>query len=170
MVSPRTFWVGMIVGLLSLSVGVNLLVLFKFAESPKKSLEENWEAKAENWNEFQVQHTINRKLGWKLDVIEDQPSGANPVAYLVTLTDKEKNAIQGATITLKTSHNAHYAERQLLHAEEIEAGRYRIEMSVPYSGMWQFHGEVQTATLADGTQGEYFTQAWAEKLETPASQ
>ncbi len=170
MVSPRTFWVGMIVGLLSLSVGVNLLVLFKFAESPKESLEEDWEAKAENWNEFQVQHTINRKLGWKLDVIEDQPTGVDPVAFMVTLRDKNKQSIESATITLKASHNAHYAERQLLHAEEIEAGRYRVEMAIPYSGMWQFHGEVQTAALPDGTQGTYFTQSWAERLEKPASQ
>ena len=123
MVSPRTFWVGMIVGLLGLSVGVNLYVLFAFGESPKDSLEEDWEARAENWNEYQEQHTENRKLGWKLDVIEEEPQGAGPITFPLNLLDKDKKPIQGAKITLVMSHNAHYSERQRVEATELEPGR-----------------------------------------------
>jgi hypothetical protein len=170
MVSPRTFWVGMIVGLLSLSVGVNLYVLFALAESPADTLEEDWEARSENWNEFQVQHTLNRKLGWRLDLIEDEPAGSAPTAFVLTLKDIERKAILGATITLKASHNAHYGERQLLHATEFEPGQYRIEMQIPYPGTWQFHGQVQLSDATREDPGTLFTQSWTERLERPATQ
>ncbi|MCA9002148.1 MAG: FixH family protein [Planctomycetes bacterium] len=169
MVSPRTFWVGMIVGLLGLSVGVNLYVLFAFGESPKDSLEEDWEARAENWNEYQEQHTENRKLGWKLDVIEEEPQGAGPITFPLNLLDKDKKPIQGAKITLVMSHNAHYSERQRVEATELEPGRYRFDMQVPYEGRWEFHGEVHLPGASAEAPETVFTQVWTERLHlTPA--
>jgi len=159
----------MIVGLLSLSVGVNLYVLFVYAESPSLSLEENWEAKSKNWNKFQVQNTVNRKLGWKLDVLEDAPAGSAPTTFVVTLQDKDARAIHGATIVLRTSHNAHYGERQLLKVQEFDPGQYRFEMNIPYSGLWQFDAQVNVIGTDSKGQNTFFTQAWTEKLQQTAS-
>ncbi|MCP5024019.1 MAG: hypothetical protein GY930_19915 [bacterium] len=170
MVSARTFWVGMIVGLLSLSVGVNLYVLFTFAESPSLSLEENWEAKSKNWNQFQAQNTINRKLGWRLDVLEDAPAGSDPTTFEMVLQDADRLPIHGAAITLKASHNAHYGERQLLRAIEFDPGKYRFEIMIPYSGLWQFDAQVQVAGPEGSGENTFFTQAWTEKLVSPAAQ
>lgn len=170
MVSPRTFWVGMIVGLLSLPVVVHLYVIFFLTGAPGDSLEEDWEAKSQNWNALQAQHTLNRKLGWKLDVIEDQPSGIGPTTYVLTLEDKERQPIQGATVTLKAAHNAHYSKRQRLQAQESAAGQYQFEMQVPYTGRWQFEGKVQVVGIVAPGQTTIFTQSWTETLRKPEDQ
>lgn len=159
----------MIVGLLSLSVGVNLYVLFVFAESPSLSLEENWEAKSKNWNKFQVQNTINRQLGWKLDVLEDAPAGAGPITFVVTLQDQSREAIHGATIVIRTSHNAHYGERQLLTVQEFDPGQYRFDMNIPYAGMWQFDAQVSVPDPEGPKKSLFFTQTWTEKLKQAAA-
>ena len=104
-VSPRTFWIGMIVGLLAMSVTINLAVVFLFAGDPSETLEENWEERTADWDQIQRQQTINRELGWKLKV-QEWSASAHGDALAFILQDKSGQALTGATGNVMAYHLA----------------------------------------------------------------
>ncbi|HPF14774.1 MAG: FixH family protein [Planctomycetes bacterium] len=160
-ISPRTRWIGMIVGLLSLSVGVNLYVLFKFAGSPSETLEENWEQRSENWNAIQLQNTINRQLGWKAS-IQGWDTSQEPARVRLQLQDAEDKPLLDADVSYYMFHRAHPDVVYRGKAPMSTMGTYDWDIPSPKEGYWEIRIELTHA-------GQAFTQTWQEYFQPPTA-
>ncbi len=158
-VSPRTFWVGMIVGLLSLSVTINMIVVIFFAGSPSETLEENWEQRSADWNAIQRQATVNRELGWKIKV-QDWKDVELAGQLVLLLRDGQDTPLDGAQVQYMTYHLAHPDQISKGDALPGPAGTYLLPDLSLREGYHEFR--------VDLTLGEQrFTRTWKEYY-TPA--
>ncbi len=153
-VSPRTVWVGMIVGLLAMSVTINLAVVFLFAGDSSETLEENWEQRNADWDNIQRQGTVNRKLGWKLKVLEWQaPERAGALVF--QLQDSEQKPLTGATFQVMAYHLAHPDQVTKAGADSIEKGLYLFRGLTLTEGYYEFRVDLTH-------NGQRFTRTWSE--------
>ena len=68
---PRYFWIGLVVALLALSVGVHAVLLIASINDPSFAVEPDYERKARNYDEIQRQREASRALGWMADLTWD---------------------------------------------------------------------------------------------------
>ena len=149
--SPKTTWIGLIVGLLSLSVASNLFVLFVHAGSPGEVLEEDWETRANNWNETQAQRILNRKLGWKLEAHDWRVEDGRTV-FSLRLSDA-----QGDPLTANSASWFGFARPR-------PGERFRGEAEVTEQGLriqWPQREDAAIELSVDLTaQDQRFTRTW----------
>ena len=165
--TARTTWLGIIIGLLASSVIANMFVLFVYAGSPSEALEEDWEARAADWDRIQQQRILNRKLGWKIEAVawERSPSPeaqtqdeSNPIlsqAWL-SLRDASGTPLNGAQLDWKAFVRARPDQiqgGQALASEE--AGQYRIDLPFSADRTLEFQVIVQV-------NDQRFTHTWIE--------
>ncbi|MEO0651775.1 MAG: hypothetical protein AAFZ65_13960, partial [Planctomycetota bacterium] len=75
-IPPHVRWVGLVVGLLGMSVLIQVTAVVLSGREPL-GLVENYESKAASWNEHADQLAQNEALGWRVELsTEELPAGA----------------------------------------------------------------------------------------------
>ncbi len=143
-VSPKVFWVGLIVSLLSMSVVIQVTAIILASGEPSFSVEDDYEGKAARWDEFAEQRELNSALGWKVRIEPVEAAGHRPAElYDVRFTDSGGEPVGGLAVEVVAFHNARAARKQTFEAFEIEPGRYRASIDVHRDGLWELRFEAR---------------------------
>ncbi|QDU66786.1 FixH family protein [Engelhardtia mirabilis] len=135
-------WVGMIVGLLGMSFVIQFTALWLANSDPSFAVVEDYERKAHDWDDFQAQVAHNAELGWRAD-LRTSPL-ARGVEVVLTLTDGEGAAIEGAEVALVAFHNARAGEKLRVALPHISGSRYGMALPLQRAGLWEFQLEVRS--------------------------
>jgi nitrogen fixation protein FixH len=137
-VKAKIFWVGLIVALLSMTVltyGVGLILAIS---DPSFAVEENYEQKAENWDEIQRERHESDQLGWTID-LSVKPGGIRGEADVsLELYDQWGKAIHEAIVEVECFHNARAADIQRTQLDFVADQYYGKRMMLQRSGLWEF--------------------------------
>jgi len=136
-VKPRYFWIGLVIALLSLSVGVHAVLLIASINDPSFGVEPDYEQKARNYDQIQRQREASRALGWMAD-LTTLPADAGEVGVSVNLFDRYGKPLREAEVSLETFHVArsgHWVRGQL---EPAGDGVYAATLPLRRSGLWEF--------------------------------
>jgi len=100
------------------------------------------------WDEQKEQESHNLELGWKLvQTLERPEPGESATRVLVSLFDKENQALAGASIQLQAFHVAHSGFPQTISFEaQAKPGLYAGELQLRPLGQWEWRWVV---TLGD---------------------
>jgi nitrogen fixation protein FixH len=160
--SPKTFWIGFVVLLLSISVSIQVVGLVLANSSPSFALEPDYEQRARHWDDRQVQVTLNQRLGWRVEP-RYEALGTERMLLRIQLSDSSGLALSSGHLSARAFHNARANAVQQLKLVELGPGTYAAEFSVARSGIWIFE--------LDARVGEQtFTETWRSSLARPSGQ
>ena len=157
--NPKLFWIGLVLGLLGLSVSIQTVGLVLASSEPSMAIEKDYERKARDWDLHRAQLAANERLGWQVEK-RFESAGHGRLAACVALTDREGLPLTGLSLRGTSFHNARAGQPQALLFTETAPGLYRGEFPISRGGLWIFELEAQTGELR-------FTSTWRSTLEPP---
>lgn len=157
--NPKVFWIGLVFGLLGLSVSIQAVGLVLASSEPSMAIEKDYERKARDWDLHRAQLAANERLGWQVEK-RFEPAGHGRLAACLTLTDRDGQPLSGLALEGSTFHNARAAQREPLRFTETAPGQYRGEFRISRGGLWIFELEAEQAERR-------FTASWRSSLEPP---
>lgn len=150
-------WIGLVgvIAAMSLS-GAVMLVRASRSDAASFAVEPDYYRKAVHWDEVAAQRRANERLGWRA-VIESGPGGV----IVVTVTDREGAAIDGARLSAEVFAQARAADRRAVEFTAQGEGRYDASFSMNRAGSWRVRLRAERG-------GEVFTHE-ADITFTPTS-
>lgn len=134
---PRHFWIGLVIALLSLSVGVHAVLLIASINDPSFGVEPDYERKARNYDEVQRQREASRALGWMADLTA-LPADPGEVDVSVNLFDRYGKPLREAEVSVETFHVARSGNWVRGRLEPAGDGVYAATLPLRRSGLWEF--------------------------------
>lgn len=136
--SKGRFWIGFVVVLLGLNVGVCALTVYAALSTRGASIEKDYYQKALHWDTTKQQRELNAALGWSLAVRLEQTETAGTMTVLVTLKDGANAGIRNAKLKAEAFHTGHRERAVTLKFESLGEGEYRATLPVEFAGTWRF--------------------------------
>lgn len=126
------YWPFLIVGLLSLSVGANVILILKATNDPAFAVEKDYYQKAIDYDAIQAARAESARLGWRVAL------KAKRDRLEVRLFDKGGVPISDAAIEVEAFHNAR-ANQIIKGKLEPEApGLYAMNRPFARPGIWEY--------------------------------
>lgn len=156
---PETRWVGMVIGLLGLSVVIQGIAVFLSVGDPSFAIEPDYENKAVHYDDIRLQRLHNEALGWTVGI---RATAGRPgdMQVDVILQDDAGRLIEDAQVGLEALHVAR--ANRVLRADALpyaETG-YRCALPMRRSGIWEFHVDARRGD-------EHFTAVVRETIACP---
>ena len=126
----------MVVGILSISVVANMILLLRATADPAFAVEPDYYAKAVHWDQIRAEQEASLRLGWSVDL------KLEPEHALLRLSDRMGRPIENAQVTADAFamvRSQHFVEAPF---EELGNGRYRWTYAFPHRGRWEFRLEI----------------------------
>lgn len=136
--SPRVTWIGVVVGLLLLSVVTQLVGVFLAVSDPSFAVEPDYERKAARWDDHVEQQRENQRLGWTLQVRCEPTGDRGKVEVSVNLLDSFARPIEDAEVELEVFHNARASRILRGTLEHVRKDRYAATFDMRRTGIWEF--------------------------------
>ena len=146
-------WIGIIVGLLGMSVVIYGVAIVITLTDPSFALEPDYEERAADWDAIQRQQAVNESLGWSAKVSVEAGPKRGEIVVRVTLQDRIDRPIDGAIVELDAFHNARAGRIHRARLDHAGDGEYTTAMPIRRSGVWEFRltanhrGDVFTKTI-----------------------
>ncbi|UCD75941.1 MAG: FixH family protein [Phycisphaerales bacterium] len=146
-------WIGIIVGLLGMSVVIYGIAIVITVTDPSFAIEPDYEKKAADWDTIQRQQAINRALAWSATINVEAGPKRGEIIVRVTLHDRDDAPIDGAIVELDAFHNARASQIYRARLDHAGEGQYTAAMPIRRSGIWEFRltanhrGDVFTKTI-----------------------
>jgi nitrogen fixation protein FixH len=131
-------WIGIVVGLLTMTVAMQVLLLVVATTDPSFAVEPDYEARAARWNEVQRQEATNRRLGWTVDLETTPAATPGMAAVRVSLFDTWGKPLRDATVEIETFHAARAANVVKATLPGDGEGAYVATLPLRPSGLWEF--------------------------------
>ena len=128
-------------------LGTQLLVLRNVLDDPSVALEPDYYRKAVAWDEQRALERRSAALGWHAAFTSEPAARAGHTRWTVHLTDRDGNALSGATLTAQAFANARAGQVLTLRWTESAPGRYESELGPAHPGLWELR--LQVARGAD---------------------
>ncbi|HEY6195118.1 MAG TPA: FixH family protein [Candidatus Eisenbacteria bacterium] len=141
--NPGRLWPIAIVGVLAITVGANVWLLYEAHRDPNASaLESDYYRKAVAYDSTLAQARRDSVLGWRLEVT---PGAYDPAGtrFAVALTDRDGRAISGARIALAAIHNLDAGRERTATFLTGADGRATSTVSLRHTGLWELRFEVR---------------------------
>ena len=150
---PGTFWPLAVAGVLAITVGANVWILYVANRDPNAAaLEPDYYRKAVAYDSTMAQAARDSVLGWRLDAVAGAyHAGATPLT--LTLADRDGRAIAGARIGLTAIHNLDAGRAVTASFVTGADGRATLPVALHHAGLWELRldarheGERFTADL-----------------------
>jgi hypothetical protein len=151
--NPARAWPMAIVGVLAITVGANVWILYEANRDPNAAaLEPDYYRKAVAYDSTMAQAARDSVLGWRL---EATPGALDPAGtpLVLRLTDRDGRAIAGARVTLTAIHNLDAGRSTSARFVTGIDGRAAGTAPLRHAGLWELRFEVRrggerfTATL-----------------------
>jgi nitrogen fixation protein FixH len=149
----RIIWIGIVVGLLTMSVVIYGVAIVITLTDPSFALEPDYEKRAADWDAIQRQQSVNESLGWTVKLNAEAGAKRGEIVVRVTLHDRDDQPIDGAIVELDAFHNARAGQIYQARLDHVGDGEYAASMPIRRSGVWEFRltanrgGEVFTDTV-----------------------
>lgn len=124
--------IGMIVGLLGVSVVANVILIVKAHDDPSFAVEPDYYQKAVSWDERQAARAASEDLGWRVVV------RATRDRLEVRLFDRTGYPINDADLEVEAFHNARASARITADLEPKGGGLYALNRSFNRPGIWEY--------------------------------
>ena len=136
-----TWWPIGIIGVLALTVGVNLFLYHVAGDDPSMVIEPDYYAKAVKWDSTLAQDKRNVALGWRLSPSLDPFSPKDGARLTVALVDSAGRPIPGATVRVSALYNAR-ADRIIESTLSPAGAGYETTIKVDHGGEWELRFDV----------------------------
>ncbi len=136
--SPKVFWIGMVVGLLSMSVIIHGIAIIIAVSDPSFALEPDYEQKARDWDSIQLQQQTSKQLGWTVDLDTSPVGEFGDVLVQLSVFDKWGKPILDGEVNIDMFHNARAKNIFRAELEHISDGLYTAVLPLRRSGVWEF--------------------------------
>lgn len=144
-IPEKYFWPGMVIGILSLSVGANIVLISAARSDGGAQIIDNYYEKAVNWDEHKAELKRAQEMGWSVEILVGPQGETRPVRFVVT--DKSGTPVQGLAPHVVVTSPAKIAPQARADLRIDAPGVYAAELSIPHAGFWDFEF---TARLGDG--------------------
>lgn len=135
--SARVRWIGLVVFLLLLSVGIQATAFVLSITDPSFAVEPDYERKALHWDDHMRQVERNRRLGWRAEVETAGARRWGDAPLTVDLVDADGLPVEGAEVRVEAFHNARAGRRYTAEARPVGPGRYRALLPLRRPGIWE---------------------------------
>jgi len=137
-------WISFIVAILGTSVTVAMVMLYVSATDPSVGVEPDYYQQALHWDEHAAQRRVNAQLGWSIDLRENPADTIGQRELTLSLTDREGDPIEDATVGVVAFHNARAADRFAFPMLPAGDGLYTAVEPLKRAGRWEFRFTVVT--------------------------
>ncbi len=129
------------VALLLFGVLTQAVLLYHATSDDGFAVEENYYAKAVNYDAIMEQRERNADLGWRLNLDH------RGERFQAKLTDATGKPLSGARVAITARHNAHASEVQTaVLSEDTAQGRYLTPLNLDRKGIWEIRATVDRGT------------------------
>ena len=139
---PAVVWIGIVVGLLSMSVIIQLVGVILAVNDPSFALEPDYERKAAEWDERKEQRRRSEVLGWETSLRTTPSTTKGMVDVELTLVDSEGTPISDALVSFDAFHNARASQILRDELPHQQDGNYRKTLPLRRSGVWEFRLDI----------------------------
>lgn len=158
---PAVVWIGIIVGLLAMSVIGHAVLLISAVYDPSFAIEPDYEQKAANWDDHQRQEATNRELDWTVDLsVQASPDAGAGVGVTVDAYDRWGKPIKDARVSYEAFH---LARANRMHRGDLPHqadGHYTAVLPIIRSGQWEWRLVVER-------DGQRFTRTLRKSVIAP---
>jgi len=134
----KIFWIGLIVGLLGMSMVIYGIGVYFALNDPSFAVEPDYQGKAARWDEIRHEQKLSDELGWTADLETVPAQNRGEVDVKLTLTDSKGDPVKGAKVEVECFHNARAANIYKDTLPEISEGVYGKTMPLARPGIWEF--------------------------------
>jgi len=134
----RIIWIGIIVGILGITLVMYGVVIVITMTDPTFSVEPDYDKKALDWDSVQHQMAMNEKLGWQITLKTESAPRRGERLVRVTVCDDEQVPIKEAVIDLVAFHNARASDIYRSQLEYKSDGVYTTIIPIRRAGLWEF--------------------------------
>lgn len=127
------YWPLIIVGLLLISVGSNVYLIYRAVNDPSFAVEPDYYQKAVDFDAIQEAQRTSDRLGWKPDVSLDADSQLR-----VELRDAKEMPVEGVKLHLEAFPITRSQQFLKTELEEVSPGVYLWKKRLSYHGQWEF--------------------------------
>ena len=139
-IPPHVRWVGLVLGLLGMSVAIQGTALFLSSREPL-GLVPDYEDKAAHWNDHQEQLARNEALGWEVDLsVAAVPGGAE---FVLDVDDATGDPLADAAVSAVVFHNANADARLPLDLTARGPGVYGVAAPLKRAGIYEIQLEIR---------------------------
>lgn len=139
---PRTWlFPAIVIGLLAAQVLLCAVVIFIATSDPSFAVEEDYYAKALNWDKTKAARAASTRLGWRpILIVSPTADDYKNREITMRLFDAEDQLLTGVTATAIAFQQSRGDERQTIafQEREDEPGVYQASLPVRRTGRWQF--------------------------------
>lgn len=144
-IPEKYFWPGLVVAILSLSVGANIVLIIAARSDGGAQIIDNYYEKAAHWDDHQAELKRVRELGWTVDILVGPQAETRPVRFIVK--DRDGVPVQGLRPNVVVTSPAKLAVQSQAELTNDAPGIYAANLDIPHPGLWDFEF---TARLGDG--------------------
>jgi nitrogen fixation protein FixH len=134
-------WPMAIVGVLAITVGANVVLLYEAGGRDAAAIEPDYYRKAVAWDSTLARRAHDAALGWRLDA-DLGPPGRDGTPLAVRLTDASGAPLEDAAITVEAIHNAEGAHRLRAALRPAPGGGYATLLPLAHRGLWELRFDV----------------------------
>ncbi len=131
-------WIGLVIGLLLLSVGIQAAMLVLASSDPSFALEPEYEQKALEWDALKRERQRSDALGWEVKLRAIPAKVRGQVEVRLTAMDAADQPIDGAQVSLEGFHNARLSEIRSWTLPYRGEGVYAETLPLQRAGVWEF--------------------------------
>ena len=135
---PGTVWIGAVIGLLLLSVGIQAALLIIASSDPSFALEPEYEQKAQEWDALRRERQASEELGWEVKLRAVPATAPYQVELRLEAVDRDGQPIEDARVSLEGFHNARLGDIRSWKLPHREGGLYSELLPIRRSGVWEF--------------------------------
>ena len=163
--NPTYTWIGLIVGLLGMSVILYASAIIYSMSDQSFALEPDYEMKAANYDAYKEQLRTNEALGWMPDLRVVPIGNYGECEVQLNLFDRYGKPVREATVDLKMFHNARASNIKELQLKQTGDGFYQGRSTLRRKGNWEIR---LTITRQDTVFTHTVTKYIEPHLPTPA--
>jgi nitrogen fixation protein FixH len=152
-VKAAKLWPIAIVGVLALTVGLNVVVFWAASDPDAEAVEPDYYRKAVDWDRTLAQRRHDADLGWTLDAAIAPLAADGSGELRMNLADRSGGPISGAEVRIEAIHNAVAAHPLVAEAVTGTDGVAIVRLPLRRRGIWELRCDVTrgaehfTATL-----------------------
>ena len=140
---PGRAWPVIIVGLLTLNVGVCVVTVVS-ALSGDTGAEPDYYEKALAWDAYKAEFAEAEQLGWSIK------TSAHHGMIDVSIRDRAGRPVEAVAVTGVIFHQAHADRRRGLEFDRVGDGRFMVQTDLARPGLWELRLEIKAADTKVG--------------------
>ena len=139
--NSRTFWILMILGFFAIDLSIAAIAITMAAGDPSFRSIPGYGARAVAWDERRALKVAWQKQEWQI-AIDRVGDISNTIEIAITKANHEP--VSGCKGSVTLFHYTRVAQQVVGVLSEIEPGRYRANVDVARSGLWNLELDVTT--------------------------